>query len=42
MLPLDTTELISLIVLTLLRLGVPVLLLVLLSAMTRRIQTLQP
>jgi hypothetical protein len=42
MLPLDTTELISLIVLTLLRLGVPVLLLVLLSAMARRIQTLQP
>ena len=42
MFTMETTEFLSLIFLTLLRLGAPILVFVLLTALARRVQTLQP
>lgn len=42
MFTMETTEFLSLIILTLLRLGAPILVFVLLTVLARRIQTLQP
>ncbi|MEZ4770972.1 MAG: hypothetical protein R2844_21460 [Caldilineales bacterium] len=42
MFTMETTEVLYLLVLTALRLGAPILLMVLLAYLTRRVQTLQP